>query len=125
MIIQIKLTDHHFLEGLFIFVLFLCRNFFENQEKPPEPKPVLEKKRSTEWKPRIVVEETKNPVPAILSPKPVGIQPKPKLKEPQNQADLVRLALAAQKDDGPIKPRAKSEPLSHLVRGVKWRRSTQ
>lgn len=96
-------------------VVAKARNVLENQEKPPEPKPVLEKKRSTEWKPRIVVEETpKNPVPAILSPKPVGIQPKPKPKEPQNQADLVRLALAAQKDDGPIKPRAKSEPPSHL-----------
>lgn len=94
-----------------------ARNFFENQEKPQQPKPVLKKKNSSEWKPKIVTEEIPHNPPAatILSPKPVPS----KQKEPQNQADLVRLALAAQKDDGPVKPEtatipAKLDPSSQL-----------
>lgn len=79
---------------------------------------MLKKKNSSEWKPKIVTEEIphKPPAATILSPKPVTS----KQKEPQNQADLVRLALAAQKDDGPVKPEtatipAKLDPSSQLV----------
>ena len=69
---------------------------------------MLKKKNSSEWKPKIVTEEIphKPPAATILSPKPVPS----KQKEPQNQADLVRLALAAQKDDGPVKPETATIP---------------
>ena len=109
------------------FVLFVLRNFFENQEKPPEPKPVLERKKSREWKPKAPSEEKpKAPAPPVVSPKPVREKPKP--KEPQNQADLVRQALLAQQVTGPVKPETSTKPRSNseppqVVSGMKCIRS--
>jgi len=89
-----------------------ARNFFENQEKPPEPRPVVERKKSKGWKPKPPSQEiSKKLVPPVLSPKPV--RPPPKPKEPQNQAELVRQALLAQQDTGPVKPELLSKPRSY------------
>ncbi|XP_078345595.1 myosin-IIIb-like isoform X2 [Oculina patagonica] len=85
-----------------------ARDFFEEQAKPPEPKPIVHRTKSSEWKPKPVQQEPpKKPVPPPVIPeKPVREKPKPK---PQNQADLVRLALAHQ-----AKPRAVSEPVQKM-----------
>ena len=87
------------------------RNFFENQAKQPEPKPVVRRTKSNEWKPKAAPQEPpKKPAPPpVLQEKPVREKPKP--KEPRNQADLVRLALAQQQ-----RPRSSSEPVQELVR---------
>ena len=86
-------------------------NFCENQAKPPEPKPVVRRTKSNEWKPKPAPQEPpKKPAPPpVLQEKPVREKPKP--KEPRNQADLVRLALAQQQ-----RPRSSSEPVQELVR---------
>ncbi|KAJ7354826.1 TRAFAC class myosin-kinesin ATPase super [Desmophyllum pertusum] len=67
-----------------------ARNFFENQEKPPEPKPVVQRRKSTEWKPKPVLQEPpiKPAPPPVVREKPVRVKPKP---EPQNPADLPRI----------------------------------
>ena len=93
--------------------LLLCRNFFENQVKPAEPKPVVKRTKSGGWKPKPVLQESPkkpSPPPPVLKEKPVLEKPKP--KEPQNQADLVRLALAQQP-----RPRSVSELAQEMVRG--------
>jgi len=85
---------------------------------------VVERKKSKGWKPKPPSQEiSKKLVPPVLSPKPV--RPPPKPKEPQNQAELVRQALLAQHDTGPVKPELLSKPRSYsepkqVVRGVKW-----
>jgi len=92
-------------------VVAKARNFFENQAKPPEQKPVVRRTRSNEWKPKPAPQESpKTPAPPpVLQEKPVHENPKP--KEPRNQADLVRLALAQQE-----RQRSASEPAQELPR---------
>ena len=88
----------------------MYRNFFENQAKPPEQKPVVRRTKSNEWKPKPAPQESpKKPAPPpVLQEKPVRENPKP--TEPRNQADLVRLALAQQE-----RQRLASEPVQELV----------
>lgn len=92
-------------------VVAKARNFFENQAKPPELKPVVRRTKSNEWKPKPVPQEPpKKPAPPpVLQEKPVRDQPKP--KEPRNQADLVRRALVQQE-----RQRSSSEPVQELPR---------
>lgn len=100
--------------------IFFHRSFFENQDQPPEPKPIVRRTTSNEWKPKPAPHESaKKPVsPPAAREKPAYVKPKP--KEPQNQADLVKIALAQQA--GPVKPdlqrrpRSISAPPQELVR---------
>ncbi|PFX28944.1 Myosin-IIIa [Stylophora pistillata] len=85
-----------------------AKNFFENQDKPPEPKPIVRRTKSNEWKPKPAPQESaKRPVPPPAE-KLAYVKPKP--KEPQNQADLVKIAVAQQA--GPVKPDLRIRPRS-------------
>lgn len=90
--------------------IFFHRSFFENQDQPPEPKPIVRRTTSNEWKPKPAPQESvKKPVsPPAAREKPAYVKPKP--KEPQNQADLVKIALAQQA--GPVKPDLQRRPRS-------------
>lgn len=87
-----------------------AKSFFENQDQPPEPKPIVRRTTSNEWKPKPAPQESaKKPVsPPAAREKPAYVKPKP--KEPQNQADLVKIALAQQA--GPVKPDLQRRPRS-------------
>ena len=73
----------------------------------------MRRTKSNEWKPKPAPQETpkKHSPPPVSQEKPVREKPKP--KEPRNQADLVRRALAQQE-----RPRSSSEPVQELVRKI-------